>query len=675
MSEESSSDEDDHSSSEEEQKIESVRQEFANGVDDNTDMGLTGSNAGKTHVARALCVRLRKIASKVATGDKKTLALLAAVDDQQLLSDTLVGEDVPNTDEMRLLCKDAIEKLKLTRDRSLKVPSSRAQMLKSEKEMVNLYLLAEKAELQSLEKLDVFEVVDRPYGRNVMKGRWVYDNKYDDQGVMKKAKARFVAKGFSQVYGQDYTETFSPTAHFKTFKTLLALSAGKPKSDVRLWDVSTAFLNAPAETEMFCEMPEGYRQNGKVLKLLKTLYGTKQAGRNWYLLFTNVLKKIGFVQSRADNCLFILKKGGETFWMLVHVDDMAVFTTGDSKLAVEVLQKLRQHFDVKDEGKMGMFLGVRVLRNVDGSFSLCQQHYIETLAERFEQLGDYSGVKLPYNSTVRLTSDMLPQTEAERKEALKLPYQELMGALNYLLITRPEIAFNQSQLAKFMGGWGMRHWKAGLQQLRWLINTKERALVIRPIHNPVLISYADSDLFGDKDPGCAMVGASHGGHAVFLQEKGEDKRSLVFSRSKKHSMVTLSSTGSEIVEAVNLAKEVIYFRHLLGELGYPQDEPSVIMEDNNGCISFAKNGTHHQATKHIALRFYWLRERVASNEIVFEKVGTHDNTADIFTKPLARIPFEKHAQSLLNAKHGMSIGLNYVLLARARSCSVWQASY
>ena len=122
------------------------------------------------------------------------------------------------------------------------------------------------------------------------------------------------------------------------------------------------------------------------------------------------------------------------------------------------------------------------MRNIDGGYGLSQQHYIETLAERFG-INEVSceGVNLPYMPSVKLTSDFLPKAKEDIKKAQKLPYQELVGALNYLMITRPELSYCQSQLAKFMGNWGEKHYKAGTLELKYLIKTKTKVLSIRPM--------------------------------------------------------------------------------------------------------------------------------------------------------------------------------------------------
>ena len=563
---------------------------------------------------------LALIGEKGDRGRRKTSRVYKAFVDSIRDSDGFMaheGNESPKGEKVTETCQMLLKKLGVLRDRSLRIPQTRAEMLKLNEQAIALYRIAEGLEVRSFKKLKVWHLVRRPIGKNVMKVRWVYDHKFDGQGKLIRMKGRIVAKGFTQVYGHDYTETFSPTVRFKTFImlcTLKASSGGKMKTD--LWDVSTAFLNADADTEMYCEQPAGWEVPGKprrqwVYKLDKTIYGTKQAGRNWHIHLKGILSEIGFVQSQADECLFTLRKDGTYMHILVHVDDMAVFYEGDD-LHAYVFNEINKRVVCQSDGGLNMFLGVRIIHNVDGSIELSQEHYIDTLAERFGQLErDWVGVNLPYASSVRLTSAMRPQNEEERARALTLPYQELVGGLNYLRITRPELTYSMSQLGKWMSNWGIRHWKAGLQHLRYAIKTKSKTLVVRPIRGkPIIKMWVDSDFFGDRDPGQKDVGASHGGYAAMICGDEDSKMftgNVVSVHSKKHNVITLSSMEAEIREATTGTKEIIYLRALLGDLGYRQTSPSVMYEDNSGCISFSKNATHHENTKHVVLRYFWLK--------------------------------------------------------------------
>ena len=245
------------------------------------------------------------------------------------------------------------------------------------------------------------------------------------------------------------------------------------------------------------------------------------------------------------------------------------------------------------------------------------------------------------------------------------------------MITRPELSYCQSQLAKFMGSWGEKHYKAAILELKYLIKTKLKVLSIRPMKGyPEIEMWVDSDHFGDVDPNSDYKGASHGGFAAMLRGNKDMQLTgnLVSSRSKKHKVITLSSTEAEIREAVNGGKEAEWLRYLLYELGYPQLKPTIIREDNNGCISFSKNATHHDATKHVVLRYYWLKEQVAKGHITLQKIHTHDNIADIFTKLLPRKLFDKHAVKLLRSDDDVNVNVNMTISNDTHACRYYELS-
>ena len=276
---------------------------------------------------------------------------------------------------------DDYERVMVTRVHDTTIPNTRKQMLKH-KESVS-YLLAERLELESFERLSVLKLVDRPTDKNVMKCGWVYDKKLNLDGNLIH-KARLVAKGYSQVHGLDFFEVFSPTMQTKTFRSLLAIAANDSNVMTQSWDVSTAFLYAPMNEDVYVEQPDGHSTHGKnkVYKMMKSMYGTKQASRNWNLTVNNALCHIGFKQSVNDSCLYILRyPDGRFIYLLIHVDDFAVFHN-DSKLCESVFSKLNSNFKLK-RGPLNFFLGMRVCHYDDGSYSLDQEKYIDAILDRF----------------------------------------------------------------------------------------------------------------------------------------------------------------------------------------------------------------------------------------------------------------------------------------------------
>lgn len=203
--------------------------------------------------------------------------------------------------------------------------------------------------------------------------------------VLKGTKARLVAKGYTQKEGLDYTDTFSPVAKMATVKLLLKVSASKKWFLTQL-DISNAFLNGELEEEIFMKLPEGYaaRQgdslpSNAVCRLKKSIYGLKQASRQWFKKFSASLVSFGFLKAHGDHTLFVKGIGDEFVAVLVYVDDIVIASTSN-EVAASLTNALKECFKLRDLGPLKYFLGLEVARNTEG-ISLCQRKYaLELLA-------------------------------------------------------------------------------------------------------------------------------------------------------------------------------------------------------------------------------------------------------------------------------------------------------
>jgi hypothetical protein len=475
---------------------------------------------------------------------------------------------------------------------------------------------AENVELSSFKKLDVWKLVPKPKGANVVGTRWVYDVKVDKLGVVTRYKARLVAQGFSQKKGIDFNETFAPTMHIKTARFLLSLAA-RENIEVRQYDISTAFLHASLSEEVFVKQPPGHVVSGKedwVYKLNKAMYGLKNAPKAYSDHFMQVLKDLGFKQSACDDCLWMLKRGAYYVHYLFHVDDIICVSNspGMRKTCFEALEE-RFSGGIKDEGPVSKFLGLIIERLKDGSYTLSQQHYIEKMAKQFNIDDNSRAVDTPGEYNRKLTLDMLPKSPEEKLAAAKLPFQELVGCLIYITKTRPDVAYAISDVARFMSNWGVDHFKAALRILRYLYSTKEKTILLSSSkdHPLSLSAYCDANYADDRDSGENFDDKwkSQGGYLIYLGG------SLISWRSRRHKSRCLSSMESEYMEASEASKEVKHFRTMMREFGYDCSHPSIIYEDNKACIAFSKNNTCHDRTKHIDIRAYALRDMVRAGEV------------------------------------------------------------
>ena len=233
------------------------------------------------------------------------------------------------------------------------------------------WLEAMDSEMRSLKKNGVYELVDRPEGKKVVKSKWVLRVKTNEKGGVEKYKARVVENGFNQVEGVDYDQTFSPTVRFESIRQLVALGASKGLQ-MHQMDVTTTFLYAPLEEEVFMEQPEGTilpGDEGKVMWLRKCMYGLKQAPRQWNILIDGVLKKLEFTRPKSDVGIYMKGDGDNAIYIALYVDDL--FLVGELLGEIEkVKARLSTEFKMKDLGEARFLLGIEIRRQMNGDVLL-----------------------------------------------------------------------------------------------------------------------------------------------------------------------------------------------------------------------------------------------------------------------------------------------------------------
>ena len=250
---------------------------------------------------------------------------------------------------------------------------------------------------------------------------------------MEQLKARLVAKGYTQKFGVDYDETFTPVVRFTSIRVLLALAVQKDML-VHQMDVVTAFLNGTLEEEIYMEQPSHYVEKGKeklVCKLNKSLYGLKQSPRCWNAVFTEYMEQAGFVQSSADSCVFVQTEEDDLTIVAVYVDNLIILTKTPEKMK-EVKQSLEGRFKM---GKLHYCLGISIDHNEDGKcIRMHQKQYIQAMLEKFG-LTQANAALTPADVNVILKKD-----DETSKPVDSIQYQSLVGSLLYCAIgTRPEV--------------------------------------------------------------------------------------------------------------------------------------------------------------------------------------------------------------------------------------------
>ena len=301
-----------------------------------------------------------------------------------------------------------------------------------------LWKAAMREEMNSLNENNTYTLTALPEGRQTVGGRWVYTIK-ESPSMAKRYKARYVAKGYSQIKDIDYHETFSPTANLTTIRALMQIAA---KQDLILhqMDVKTAYLNAPIDCEIYIEQAEGFEtpsNSGEklVYKLNKSLYGLKQSGRNWNSMLHKYLIENNFVQSNVDHCLYIKYVDGKLVIILVWVDDLIIAARNDILMS-DTKQMLKDKFHMKDLGRLSYFLGIHFEQGVD-YVRMNQRKYLVKLLEKFE-MSNCKPRATP--SEQKLECDGENLTDPRR-------YRELIGSLIYAMTcTRPDRHSTSSDL-------------------------------------------------------------------------------------------------------------------------------------------------------------------------------------------------------------------------------------
>ena len=211
-------------------------------------------------------------------------------------------------------------------------------------------------EYNSLIENNTWELVDRPKDRPVIPVRWLYRIKQDENGRITRYKARFVAKGYAQMYGIDYDETFSPVFKLSSLRIILSIGASLDL-EIEQMDMITAFLNGDVDKEIYVEQPEGYKKNNKVCKLRWSLYGLKQSPHLWNKKIDGYLRKIRFKRCINDPCIYTMT-GNEMVIIGIWVDDVIIIA--NKQMIQQVKEKLAKEFKMTDQGKISYILGMSI---------------------------------------------------------------------------------------------------------------------------------------------------------------------------------------------------------------------------------------------------------------------------------------------------------------------------
>ena len=377
--------------------------------------------------------------------------------------------------------------------------------------------------------------------------------------------------------------------------------------------------------------PEGFikaGQENKVCLLKRSLYGLKQASRQWHRKFDMHMLQNGFVRSKFDECVYIKSEGGAPVaYLLLYVDDMLI--AGKCKKVVQkVKDDLGVAFDMKDLGPARRILGMTIIRDREkGSIWLSQSDYVSRVLDKFK-MNNVKEVGVPMGQHYKLSVQQSPKNTAEEQEMQSIPYANIIGSVMYAMIsTRPDIAQAVSVTSRFMMNHGREHWSALKWLLKYLKGAADVGILFRGsegYEGDPLKGFSDSDFAGNVDNR-----RSQSGYIFTLYG------SVISWRSSLQSVVALSTTEAEFMALTAAVKESAWLKGILNDFGVQQDTVAIGC-DNSSALCLAKHQVYHERSKHIDVRMHFIREKIEEGEVKVFKVHTSENPADMLTKPLQK---------------------------------------
>ncbi|GJV55310.1 retrovirus-related pol polyprotein from transposon TNT 1-94 [Tanacetum coccineum] len=430
-----------------------------------------------------------------------------------------------------------------------------------EDEFINIFSTPE--EIHQFDRLDVWELVNRPLCKNVINMKWLWKNKRDEENIVIHNKARLVAKGYAQKEGIDFEESFAPIARFEAVRLFVAYAAQK-SFPVYQMDVKTSFLYGHLKEEVYVNQPDGFvdaYHPDQVYHLKKALYGLKQAPRAWYDELSNFLVSKGFSKGSIDPTLFITKHEEDILLVQIYVDDI--------------------------------IFGIQIHQSPCGIFINQAKYAQEILIKHGMTSCDSIGTPM---ATKHLDADLSKTLVDQTK------YRSV-GALMYLTASRPDIVHAACYCARYQAKPTEKHLTAVKRIFRYLKNTINMGL-------------------------CTSGG---------IQFLGGDK--LVSWSSKKQYCTSMSSAEAEYVSLSVCCAQVLWLRTQLTDYGFHFDKIPMYC-DSKAAIAISCNPVQHSRTKHIDVRYHFIKKKVEKGIVELFFVGTEYQLADMLTKALPEDRFK-----------------------------------
>jgi len=486
-------------------------------------------------------------------------------------------------------------------------------------------------EIASHKQNRTFRLTRRPRGQSILRSMWIFKVKITP-GHEPQFKARLVIKGCAQRPGRDFDDTSSPVVSLTSLRIVSAIAAHLGWNADH-YDVSTAYLNGELDHIIYAHQPEGFEAVGQeddVWLLLKSIYGLRQAGLQWYKKIHQAMTTLGFVRLTVDSCVYVRQSEGTIIIVLLYVDDLIIFynhgpTRDQFKTALFSI------FQMKDLSPLSFALGIEFIRGADGTLKLQQSTYAASLLERFD-LMDINPCDTPMDTAVELRKATSTDTIVDHSL-----YRERVGAIIYLSNnTRPDICYSVHVLARHCVAPTRAHHNAVIRVFRYIKATLNYGITFYPSSHPrssiAPIAYSDADWAADKDDGRSVSGS------IIMIAGG-----AAISKTEKQTTVAISTNESEFYALGATVRMILFVRNFYFEVGLQEltSIPTTTLYNDNAGAQALALATQTARSRHINARHFFIREHLEAGTIMLVHLPGEELIADALTKALARPRHQK----------------------------------
>ena len=497
-------------------------------------------------------------------------------------------------------------------------------------------------ELDSLESRGTITYIppsQLPPNTKLLPLKFVLRTKTDEQGNPISRKTRCNLRGDLQRPHEHYDpdNLSSPVADRDAIRLSLALAA-MHGYDAHHWDLDSAFLHEPFNDNntLYTYQPQrfdgSFKYPGYIGKITGNIYGARQACHIFTKGLSRHLRLQNFTQLSSESCTYHLTNPDNTsqfVFCVVTIDDFLVISN-NSTLRQHVKQHIQSKYSLKDLGPVRHILGWKVHRDQTGIY-ISQPAYINKLLTQYN-------LQTAKPSTTPIASDILgtPEKESKPLDTKTHNYSALIGSLRYLAdSTRPDIAFITGYLGRFTHSPTQFHWLAAQRVLKYLSATSNTGIHYQSTPNETLSAYSDSDFAA-----CTTTRRSTSGTFITYN------KSPIAWQSKRQKSIATSTWAAEYIAAYHTGQHILCLRNLLQDLKHPETTPTVLRMDNAGAITTAQTEHPTPKSKHIDVKYHYLKELIAREHVTLQYISTELNAADILTKTLKPAQFKNKFQLL-----------------------------